>query len=432
MSQIQKMGLLTIFLMPLDTFVLNLFVIKISPFRISFLFLLTLFTLQILKTGKVQRSIYNKWIVLYSISSVLAYLLSTNKEWASGLMMNDLMGMAIVFIFINIYRAEDAVKIYNTILKSMIFPILITLYEYFLFFILDKRMTGIKGINIFNILILNVSPEQIVANRAAGLPRLRYPFYTSPAFALSVSIGLIILSFMLLYKSKKSNLKNIIFIGLLLIMVVGALSRSTIVALVITGIMLSFIGIGTYKVQAPGIRKRIFITSFIISIIMAIVFITEPISSISVLKQRLSELFSVEFLEHRHYLVRLESLHIWLSSVKNFLVGIGSGSGIYMTGKYTYLPPHFLSPYFTILAERGLIGVFSIISIYFVVLRKSYRRMRLTSEFEYASYFYTLLFVMIAFLFYELRAILSVWTILALGCVLTNTKKRSIRGDKYE
>jgi len=85
----------------------------------------------------------------------------------------------------------------------------------------------------------------------------------------------------------------------------------------------------------------------------------------------------------RHYLVLLDGIILWTKNIKNFLIGIGTGSSIYYTGQHTFFGPNFFNSYFTILVERGILGFIGFYSIYLLIIKRLYRNYKIISDFFY-------------------------------------------------
>ena len=86
-----------------------------------------------------------------------------------------------------------------------------------------------------------------------------------------------------------------------------------------------------------------------------------------------------------------------------------------LDGKYTYVPENFLSSLATLVAERGLLSIFA---IYFYVNPLMFFR-------KYRNEIYNILiFVLLNFLFYELRYIQTSWIIYAIIYCCMNTERK--------
>ena len=139
-----------------------------------------------------------------------------------------------------------------------------------------------------------------------------------------------------------------------------------------------------------------------------------------------------DILQDRHLLVPLDGILIWISSFRYLFIGIGYGSSINMIGKLTFLPPHFLNSFVTLIAEKGILGlltVIELINIQIKLLKKT-----ITSNFDsaYVAISYAYLTMLISFIFYEGKQNIGVWVLISISIMIVSNMNRSNGGKEFE
>jgi hypothetical protein len=135
--------------------------------------------------------------------------------------------------------------------------------------------------------------------------------------------------------------------------------------------------------------------------------------------------------QDRHFLVPIEGIIIWLSSVKNFVIGIGYGSSINLAGRFTFLPPYFLNSFVTLIAEKGLIGLLIVFEFFRLFIRslKTIKSKNSNPPNYAISYAYLIAFG--SFMFYEAKQNISVWVIISI-VYLIDMNRWDSQGGNHE
>lgn len=328
----------------------------------------------------------------------------------SAYFLNEIMGLSLVVVFVNIYYKEDVAKLLKVFLLSFIFPVIISIYVYYVFF---NEIRLVDTLPLSDILPLHKTIEFDTRSFRSGFfPRLGLPYSTSPYLALVSSVFLFI-SFIYY-----SGIKRFVLIIPIFIIMIGTLTRTVIVSLLSTVIIyyiffLNDKGINFFKIN----KRQIFIfLGVLILIILAINFV-----AFEALTERFTSKSNIT--EDRHFILYIEAFYIIAESFKNFLLGIGDGNVIFREGVFTYLPPDgVLNSYLTVFVHRGLIGLIFTISLYFYLLGKLIIKRKYTDKISNALLF-SYINVLIAFNFYELRYVNAVWILMALIAVFIISEK---------
>jgi len=221
-------GAIVIFLAPIDRYLLDIpFVINLSPYRLFIFLLIGIFIIQKVINPKLYGK-QNFYLVLsfYFIGLIIGIIQSNRLAQFSSYFLNELMGLILIVIFVNIYERRHLDKLINVFISSFIFPIIISIYVYFVFYtqlqLIDTLPLSDK-LPFFRTIEFDTAPF-----RAGLFPRLGLPYSTSPLLAIVASIMLFIVG--IYYKSSK---KYFLIFPILFIMV-GTLSKTVIVSVIIT------------------------------------------------------------------------------------------------------------------------------------------------------------------------------------------------------
>lgn len=406
-------GLIAIFLLPIDSLYITFLPIEISLFRIV---IILFFIIYIIFLFRIKKNIYTFLLLLYSISCLLSFILSENKNLSVSILLNDIFSIIYIYIALDIYDCSDIPLLLKAIIYSMIFPFIFSIMEYFNFFVIGQRITSIS---LFGFLQSSISAEEISLQQISGIPRLVFPYSISPIFSLNVGVG--ILSLMLLESfNSKIKYKNTILLFLVLLMILS-FSRSGLFALAISYI------IYVIKFKKISSRKIISFCVFIYIILCVFLFVLPKWNEIFLWLDSNSEIFHIligrvdesslsSILESRHFLLILEGLNILFKNAKNLLIGIGTQSIILTYGEYTFIPYSFLSSHITILVERGLLGYLGTFMIYFYPLLKK----RLRSS----PIVCLLLYILISMFLYEMRSSLIIPIVTSICLIYVSKYKR--------
>lgn len=355
--------------------------------------------------GKIRKGRYLYFILLVFGSSILNYFRSTNKGWASSFLMNDLMGVIIIFVISNFFSKQDTKVLLKALINSQIVTIGLSAYVYLKFMVSSAIDSTIK----FGPFIIELSEGFLNRSMISGHPRLALPYSTPPHLSI---VMVIIISMLLIEKDLFK--KRMVWISFFIWILLFTYSRTGIVALLLTIITLSLMRINKVKIK----YNHIIFAGF--SAILIII-VSRFMGSFYVLNKLLSRFKMDNILENRHLLVPFEGILLWLSSLKRFVLGIGSGSSINIIGKYTVLPPHFFNSYITLIAERGYLGlliVFEYVRYYFISLKSLSTRVNTLEKSVIVSF----LIILYSFIFYEARQNIFIWIVTGIFIMVNNRR----------
>jgi len=421
---LKKMGMLIILTAPFDIFTIKMPIINISIYRISAVILILFFLFRIFRRGEIKKSYIYLFLPMIVISSFIGLINSIDPVLNNDVFFSDVMGVLIIFIFINIYKYEDISFLLDSYLYSLIPVVFFNAYIYYVYFFQGKML---KGISVFNIYNFEISDSVLRRWTISGMPRASMPFSSPPLLGLAISIGIIIIFFKLNSKIKiKLYIWYYLFLILLVIVFFCTMSRSIIVALCITFLTMIFLErIKIKKIRTKNVYKVRWRYLFILFLLTLLIFYFLLPSNVG--PKLLSRLIQSNFeslSKERHYLVLLDGTILWTENIKNFLIGIGTGSSIYYTGKHTFFGPNFFNSYFTILVERGILGFIGFYSIYFLIIKRLYRNYKTKGDFISKVMFFIMIDMFVSFVFYDMRAMIPAWIMIAIMCITIQPKNK--------
>lgn len=383
----------------------------ISPFRIFMIFTIIIFAIYLLKFGKIVKGRYLFFVLIIASGALLSYITSLNKPWAKSSMINDFLGIFIILIIMNVFDIDDFQLIFKSIVYSQIVTIILSIYTYVEYLSRGKIITKIS---IFNILTAELSEDYIRRTLISGMPRLSLPYSTPP----HLSIVMVIVITILLFQNGlfKRRVKGVLFIVFSIILFL-TYSRTAIVAVSIAYILYWFKNLGN---KQYNLKKLITYFIAFVSIIPTILYFIERVD---ILEKFIVRFAINNIMSDRHFLVPLDGLILWLSDLKFFFIGIGSGSSFYLEGQHTFFPPHFLNSFVTIVVERGILGLLMLFEL-FLLFKKSFKNISnkyLNINAKLISFLYMTIFT--SFLFYEARQNIIVWIIISLMLFVDNRRK---------
>ncbi len=403
------LGALIIFFAPIDRYLLDVpFVINLSIYRILIIFLIGSFIIQKILDPKVYgKNSFYLVLSFYFIGLFIGIVQSNRIAEFSSYFLNELMGLILIVIFVNIYERRHLGKLINVFISSFIFPIVISIYVYFVFYtqlqLIDILPLSDK-LPFFRTIEFDTTPF-----RAGLFPRLGLPYSTSPLLAIVASIMLFLVG--LYYKSSK---KYFLIFPILFIML-GTLSRTVIVSVILTLCLYYLVTIINKYYNLFVIKKSTLVGYLITLFLIALIINT---AAYNVLMGRISA--GINIGGGRHFILLIEGFYIITESFKNLLLGVGDGNLYFREGYLTYLPSHgLLNSYFTIFVHRGLIGFLCVISLYLYIFYNLFLKSDKLNRVSYALLF-SFLNVLIAFNFYELRFVNAVWILMALAAIFIN------------
>lgn len=409
----RKLGLIAIFLLPIDSLNITFLPVQISLFRIT---CIIFFIIYLCFMFKLKKNRYTFLIFLYALSCFIAYILSENKNLSISILLNDIFSIMFIYIALDIYEIDDIPSLLKAIIYSMIFPIIFSVIEYFNFFILGQRITSIS---LFGFLQSTVSVEDIATQQISGIPRLVFPYSTSPVFSLNVGVGILSILMLKEFNEKIRFQKGICII--LIVLLILSFSRSTIIAMIVAYVIyiIKFSHMSRKQTINLTISFTVFITIFLLilpKLNEIFMFLDTNSKIFHVLLGRAEESDLSSILEGRHVLLMLEGFHILFSNIITFLIGTGTQSIVMVYGKYTLIPYSFLSSHMTILVERGIFGYISTFMLNFYILFN--RKIRNSPLVCLQIYILASLFL------YELRSSLII-PIITLICLLYIKRDKS-------
>lgn len=340
----QNLILLTILLS--GTQIVNLSISNLTIFQIILIITIICCIVNLFFFKKIFLGKYLFFGIVYGLSSVLAYFISTNPLWAKSYLLLGLM-TALLVLFVPVYFKRNDIKLFEkTLIRSQYIVFPFSIYSIYMFYFKE----GIPSyIELFAKMYINLDKDFLRRAQAASQIRLTLPYSTPPVLSIVMAMCITIL---LVDKEIFSNwIRKCLILSYSVVLIFTG-SRTGIIALII--VQVAFFKLKNLK----SIKKKNFylipvfllIVSIIASKFLSSIYITKFINRFTVIK------FS-SLMKDRHFLVPLDGIIIWISSVKNFLLGIGFGSSINMVGVHTFLPPYFLNSFITLIVERGMFGL---------------------------------------------------------------------------
>lgn len=348
---------------------------------------LGIFEIRYIKKGQ-----YLSFAAIAAVSSVVAMETSIYPTWARSYFLLGLL-TALLCLFIPVYFSRDDIpQLSKALIRSQYITIAFSIYGFFKFYFGGGIPNKITLLRLFSI---ELEKEFFSRGQAAGQIRLALPYSTPPILSVVMAVCIIILLFDKELYPKIAKWMLVVIFSVILILT-G--SRTGLIGLVA---FLLLEGVEHLLRNNFSISKRFF---FVVFIAIIGVGIFGKMSGISVYLTkyiyRFANLFEAGTLSaNRHLWVPVDGLIIWLSSVKNFFVGIGFGSSYYMQGAHTYLPPYFLNSFVTWIVERGVMGVYLIASLIYMLLKFKWNNaLLLSAEKSIRNALYV---VLISSMFYE-------------------------------
>lgn len=325
----------------------------------------------LIQSNRIKTGSYLLFLIMAFFSSILAFILSTNKSWGRSYLLLGILQTMLMLLICNFFELSDLNKLLKAIVRSQYITFLMSAYSVYKFYFGG----GIPNkINLGAGFFIDLGEEYLLRAQAAGQIRLSLPFPTPPVLSVVMAMVIIILIFNKdLYRKSE---RILLICGYSVIMLLTG-SRTGMAALVMA-LGLNYL----FSLKAISLKsiKRYYIVLIGIMIIAFAAFLYRFYNSEYFIKL-LNRFAITNIMEDRHLLVPLDGLIIWLSSVKNFILGIGFGSSINMMGEHTYLPPYFLNSFITYIVERGIMGGIMVFQILGLLRYKSYIKRK-----EFAAY----------------------------------------------
>jgi len=412
------------FILILTIFTLGMQIIKLpdiglSPFQIMVI-MATGFGVPLVMMQGMKSGLYLLVTFLWFFSSILAWQVSINPEWAKSYFLLGMMTTAIFLIVPNIFSRNDLPKLERWMIRSQYIVIPFSIFTVIVFNAIGMMPDEIPlpgGMSI------SLGAEDLDRGTAAGEVRLMLPYATPPVLSIVMAMSLTLLLFNdeLFKKSIRWSL-----IGIFTTILIMTGSRSGIMGLILLFFLL-FVR-GEFKRQLKKVKVEYIVVAIIALVVLFIVLMQFEYFQ----KMIIGRFYNPDregIGEDRHYLVPLDGLLIWIGSASNFLFGIGFGSSIMMQGAHTFLPPYFLNSFVTLLAERGLMGLMLVACLIWMFIRL-FKLRRYMNKAE-ISMTYSYFVALAAAIFYEDFISYYVIFTIALSLMVHHCIENDLKRNKY-
>lgn len=383
-----------------------------SIFQIVMIIALVFCFVGLIKIKTIKLNIYICFSFIAFLSSFIAWKASIYPSWAKSYFLLGAL-TALLCFFIPIYfEREDVSLLLRALIRSQYITIPLSIYSAFCFYVKGGIPNKINlGFGCF----IELEQDLLIRAQASGHIRLTLPYATPPVLSVVMSLCIIVLLFDSKLFCKVVRLTLITSFSIILILT-G--SRTGMVSIGI------FLGIWVLRYLSKNkLISRKLVLIFLVLILLILVFLIRG-SNIEYLQKyiyRFTVMFDPTYLmDSGHITIPIDGLLIWVSSLKNFFVGIGFGSSYYIEGAHIQtLPPYFLNSYVTWIVERGILGAVLIILL-FILLGKC--RKKCSNQHDYAC-LYALIVSLLSALFYETFNCYFVIFVIAINFVRLNTRK---------
>lgn len=326
------------------TQVINIRMINMSMYQLVLLCVGFLAVIEILSNGRIKKGRYAVFAALYGASSILAFVLSTNKEWAQSLLLVGIMTVEILLLICNYFERSDINVLVRSLIRSQYITIAFSIYSFIMFYFGGGLPLEIS-LGIFEI---QLSEDFLRRAQAASQLRMTLPYATPPVLSVVMAMCILILLF---NKNIFDKIKRCFLIVVFSVILILCGSRTGLVGLIIA----LFIYLCMEILHNTHYSKKAILGLIVVGGTLIIVFL--GLTQTVYMQKFLRRFTNIDVTTDRHILVPLDGLIIWLSSFKNFVFGIGFGSSINMQGAHTYLPAYFLNSLVTFVVERGIMGL---------------------------------------------------------------------------
>lgn len=319
---------------------------------------------------------------LFAVYSFLGFLRNINTmvlESRSAFLV-ELIGYIIVFgLIIFISQWKSFKKIIAAFLISGIFVYLGSFYHLFMWIFEGEYVTGVPFWYEFS---RSEQVKSYLESRSwfAAFPRFRLPFSSPAGTGIFLSLsGIILLAFTLQsFANKKKSRHRILLLNVInFICLLGTFARASWIVYVIGSIFVLWY-FYRYKLIGFGKITRIYLVALVLFLIIISVISNGAEFTHAIVSRFNPELTYASNVGHLKS--RILALHYWM---ENPIIGLGEG-GFWLKhggGIHTH------STYFTILVNRGLIGLILFLSFFFsfYLLLKKRILFNLKSENKIAS-----------------------------------------------
>ncbi len=333
---------------------------------------------------------YLVFSLIFAASSVVAFVTSTYASWARSYLLLGFMAAFLVLIFPTLFGRDDIQLLEKTLIRSQYIVLPFSIYSFYMFYFKG----GLPNhISLFAGLYIDLDKDTILRAQAASQIRLTLPYATPPVLSIVTAMCIV-----MLLVDKKMFTKKIRWLLMITYTVVLVLtgSRTGIIALAILAVSVAL----KWVLQKRTIKIKQ-IAGIIVGLFAGIVLFVYFMNT-TYMEKFINRFASVSlgfFMTDRHFLVPLDGVIIWLSSLKNFFVGIGFGSSMNMQGAHTFLPPYFLNSFVTLVAERGILGLILVVMLIHLARRMVRRYDEMKNEEKAITFAYIV--GLISCVFYE-------------------------------
>lgn len=339
---VRKLVLFTILVS--GTQVISLPVGSLTIFQMALIITILLALADVVVSRKILNGRYLIFVCLFAISTFIAWLMSTYPSWANSYFLLGLMITIVVFVMPNTFRINDIDLLEKTLIRSQYIVFPFSIYNIIVFYTRGGMPTTIK---LLGGMFIELDKNALLRGQASSQVRLMLPYSTPPVLSVVMAICIIILM------TNDKLFKPQIRWGLLVAFSVVLFLTGSRTGMVGLSIVLFIMTLNAFKRKKI---KRSYVFGGVVVMVFAII-IFFSISDTTYIQKLIKRFMNINLMEDRHFLVPLDGIIIWLSSLKNFTLGIGFGSSIYLQGAHTYLPAYFLNSFVTLLAERGILGL---------------------------------------------------------------------------
>ncbi len=406
----KKFTLLAILFYPLDTFKLAMLP-GLSLYRIMLIMATVTAFMSFFRQGRVSipKKIVIPYIILSVVSAIVSAVISSEPAYANSAMLNEISGVILILLIVILFKYDDVDILLKQYVRSAYWGIPFAVFSWFVLF---QNPGEAEIICQFGGLVKMDITEEFITS--CYHMRLMLPYSSSSVYSgvLATTIAILVCDNSM-YKPVQRYLLIMVF-SLLLVM---TQARTGLFALAV----LLFIYILRMKDKN---RKTKMLLLGGCAIICVVLFVSTDEEFVRKFLARFSNNDSdASIFEDRHFLVPLEGIRIWLTDVKNFLVGIGYGSAINIQGKWTVIPYFFFNSYITQIVAKGLAGVW-IVAMWIKTRMKMGRLFRKNEGYSgrnKANAAYTVLLV--ACLTYEYYPYYAFFIIFAIVLICVNQGK---------
>jgi hypothetical protein len=223
------------------------------------------------------------------------------------------------------------------------------------------------------------------------------PYATPPVLSVAMAMCVILL---ITNKNLYNSISRYFLIVAYCVVLVMTASRTGILGLIL-GILI-FMLRKWYCRNTDKIKLKhiIFVVGGLIVLPILFLSLFPNLQNVDYLTKMFTRFMAFDFVQDRHFLVPLDGILIWIDSLENFILGIGTGSSVNITGAHTFLPAYFLNSFVTLVVERGFLGLCIIMLLIFLTKNLFYKA-KMNKDETSESVVFCLLTGLLSCIFYE-------------------------------